>query len=334
MKIIVRAPNWIGDSVLAFPCLESLQHNFPQAEIWMAAKEWVKDVFIGHDLVKGIIQLPEKVDVSTLRMTAKQLQQGSFDIGLLLTNSFSSALLFYLARLPQRWGYQTDGRRFFLTKGVAVQNQNQPFHQVYYYLNLLSGLGLQTLPPKIRLHLLSEEKQRAKDMLSQLNVDFNRPLIIFHPGAAYGSSKMWPAVRYAQLARLFQQRKKAVVLLTGSSSESQVAESICSLLSPRPLNLTGRTNLRLLAGLISQADLFVSNDSGPMHIANALQVPVVAIFGPTIPRQTGPFQPPSVIIKKEASCWPCQYRECPFDHRCLTSVEAEEVYQAGAKFLS
>ncbi len=334
MKIVVRAPNWIGDSVLALPCLESLQHNFAQAEIWIAARKWVKDVFAGHDLVTGIIQLPEKVDINSLISTAKELQQANFDLGLLLTNSFSSALLFYLARIPRRWGYHTDGRRFLLTKGIPAPDKRPPYHQLYYYLNLLDGLGLEILPPKLKFPLSAEEKQRAKELLGQLQIDCHTPLIIIHPGAAYGSAKRWPPTRYAQLTLLFQQRQKASILITGSEADNQVAEAICSLVSPKPLNLSGKTDLRLLAALISQADLFISNDSGPMHIANALQVPVVAIFGPTIPQQTGPFQPPSVIIKKEVPCWPCLYRECPFDHRCLTTVSAEEVYQASLNFLS
>ncbi|MFQ5722791.1 MAG: glycosyltransferase family 9 protein, partial [Candidatus Aminicenantales bacterium] len=182
MKIVIRAPNWIGDSVLAFPCLESLHHNFSQAEIWIAARKWVKDVFTGHNLVSGIIQLPEKVDINSLIAAAKKLQQNRFDFGLLLTNSFSSALLFYLARIPQRWGYYTDGRRFLLTKGIVVQNKPHPYHQVYYYLNLLEGLGLEILPPKLRFYLSAKEKQQAKDLLSQLNIDSHSPLIIFHPG--------------------------------------------------------------------------------------------------------------------------------------------------------
>lgn len=333
MKIVVRAPNWIGDSVLSLPCLESLSKNFPTAQIWISAKEWVKDLFISCDFIEGVIPLPDQNDFIGLRNSAKKIKGFHFDIGLLLPNSFSSALVFYLAKIPQRWGYQSDGRGLLLTKGVALKNQDNFIHQVHYYLDLIKGLGFQTNPPEINLPISEEEKKKAKECLQALNVDFKKPLIVFNPGAAYGPSKRWPAQKYAELALLFQERKEAIVLIIGSSDEVDVAEFISSLLTKKPLNLAGKTNLRLLAGLISYASLYVSNDSGTMHIANALKIPVVALFGPTVPRQTGPFQQPATVIKKEVPCGPCNYRECPFDHRCMTKIYPEEVYEAGQKFL-
>lgn len=333
MKIIVRAPNWIGDSIFALPSLESLSNNFPKAQIWIAAKGGVKDLFASCNFVAGTVPLPKKNGFKNLMNSAKKIKEFHFDTGLLLPNSFSSALLFYLSKIPQRWGYQTDGRGFLLTKAVALKNQGNSLHQVHYYLNLISGLGLQTFLPEIKLPLTEEEKSGANEYLLALNVDFQRPLIILHPGAAYGTSKRWPVQKYAELARLLQEREKATILITGSAGEGEVAESISLLLRKKPINLCGKTNLRLLVGLISQASLFISNDSGPMHIANALKVPVVAIFGPTDPRQTGPFQQPATVIKKEAPCWPCYYRECPFDHNCMMRIEPEEVYKAAQKFL-
>lgn len=319
--------------MLSLPCLESLSKNFPTAQIWILAKEWVKDIFITCDFVDGIIPLPDQNDFKILRNSAKKIKDSHFDVGFLLPNSFSSALLFYLAKIPQRWGYQSDGRGILLTKRVVLKNRENIPHQVHYYLGLIKGLGLQTNPPEIKLPITEEENNRAREFLRDLNVDFKKPLIVFNPGAAYGPSKRWPAQKYAELALLFQERKEATVLIIGSSDEVEVAESISSFLAKKPLNLAGKTNLRLLAGLLSHVSLFVSNDSGALHIANALKIPVVALFGPTAPRQTGPFQQPATIIKKEVPCWPCRYRECPFDHRCMMKIEPEEVYEAGQKFL-
>lgn len=333
MKIIVRAPNWIGDSVLSFPCLESLSKNFPQSQIWVAAKEWVKDLFACCEHIKGIIPLPVQNDLNRLRNTAKKIREHNFDTGLLLPNSFSSALLFYLAKIPQRWGYHREGRGILLTKGVTVMNQEEPLHQIHYYLGLIEGVGLQSYPPQLRLSIPQEDKKRAQDFLHALNVDLKKPIIILNPGAAYGPSKRWPAQSYAQLALFFQERNATSVLIIGSAEEADLAESISSLLRKKPLNLAGKTNLRLLAGLLSHASLFVSNDTGPMHIANALKIPVIALFGPTLPGQTGPFQQPSTIIQKEVPCWPCHYRQCPFDHGCMKKIEPEEVYGESAKYL-
>jgi heptosyltransferase-2 len=333
MKIIVRAPNWIGDSILAMPAAYSLSRNFPQAQIWIAAKEWVKDLFVSHDFIRGIIPLPGEDGLKSLKDSIQKVQRLHFDIGVLLTNSFSSALLFYLGKIPERWGYSTDGRRVLLTRGVVKKKEGNYSHQLNYYLDLISGLGLKTPPPKISLPLTQEEKKKAKEMLLYLNVDLKGPLVILHPGASYGSSKRWHAANYAKLAILLQDRKKAEILITGSEDEAGLVESISSLMTRKPVNLAGKTDLRLLAGLISHADLFIANDSGPMHIANALKVPVIAIFGPTNPSLTGPFQQPAAVIKKDVPCWPCSYRECPFDHRCMISIDPEEVFVACQKFL-
>ena len=333
MKVVIRVPNWIGDSVLAYPFLESLNKNIPNAEMWIAAKPWVKDIFIPSRFIKGIIPLSPQNDIVSLRNSAKEIKSHNFDIGILLPNSFSAAFLFYLAKIPQRWGYQRDGRALLLTKGVLPQSRENAIHHVHYYLELLKGLGVQAYPPELKFPLTPQEKKGAQDFLRSLMADQGKPLIIFHPGASYGPSKRWPAQRYAQLAAFFQERERATILLIGAQDEEQVAESVSSMSNKKPLNLVGKTSLRFLAGIISQSALFVSNDSGPMHMANALRIPVVALFGPTDPRQTGPFHKPASVIQKKVPCWPCSYRECPYDHRCMLKIEAEEVYQISKQFL-
>lgn len=333
MKILVRAPNWIGDSILAIPAAECLSKNFPQAEIWISAKEWVKDLFAAHDFIKGVIPLPDTDDLKNLMNSAQKIKNLGFEIGVLFTNSFASALLFFLARIPQRWGYSKDGRGLLLTKGATPNKQKENLHQLDYYLNLISGLDLKTYPPRLSLPLTSEEKRQTKELLHSLKVDLKRPLIILNPGASYGPAKRWPAIKFAELANLLQERKNAEIIIIGSGNEVSLAESISSSMRRAAFNLSGKTSLRLLAALISHADLFISNDSGPMHMANALKIPVIAIFGPTDPSLTGPFQEPAAVIKKDVPCWPCSYRECPFDHRCMMNIEAEEVYQSCQKFL-
>lgn len=333
VKVVIHSPNWIGDSILAIPSLAALRKNLPYAKIWVATRPWVTELFSPLDFVEGIIPLLPQQDFMSLWNSARAIRAHHFDVGLLLPNSFSSALLFFLAKVPQRWGYQKDGRGLLLTKRVAPINLGRPIHQVHYYLSLLTGLGFEARSPELLLPLPSAAEEEAQAFLRSLNIDRESPLIIFHPGAAYGPSKRWPAQKYAELASLFQERNKASILIVGSKDEEECAETIVSLSRKRPINLVGKTTLGLLAGLIHQASLFVSNDSGPMHIANALRIPVVTIFGPTDPRQTGPFQEPSSVIKKEVPCWPCSYRECPYDHRCMMTIEAEEVYQISQRYL-
>lgn len=332
MKIVVRAPNWIGDSVLALSAIESLSKNFPKAHIWVASEGWVKDLFISHDFIEGIIPLSKTNSFKGLKDRAKKIQAQGFDTGVLLTNSFASALLFYLAKIPERWGYSRDGRGLLLTKRVPPKKLANSYHQADYYTELISRLGFKSYPTKLFLPLTQEEKNKASKLLRSLEVDSKLPIVILHPGASYGPSKRWPAERFAELGNLLRDRNKATVLITGSADEKELAESISSIMKNKTINLSGRTSLRMLAGLISQANLFVTNDSGPMHMANALMTPVIAVFGPTDPSATGPYQEPAAVIKKDVPCWPCSYRNCPFDHRCMMKISVEEVYQTCQKF--
>jgi heptosyltransferase-2 len=332
MKIVVRAPNWVGDSVLALPAMKTIKRNYPESEIWVAARAWIKDLFSMSDIFAGTISLPEPRDMKNLQVSARRLRDSCFDLGILFTNSFASALVFYLARIPQRWGYKKDGRGLLLTKGIPVQSEENPVHQIHYYLDLLTGLGLQEFPEEHSLPIDQREKTLTEEWLESQNIQIQRPLIIINPGAYYGSAKRWPAEKYAELASLLQSKIRAQVLIIGSAEEMPLAEAISSRMSERPHILAGTSLLRLVA-LLSFADLFVTNDSGPMHLANFLKIPLVALFGPTEPDRTGPYQQPAMVIHKEAPCWPCSYRQCPFDHRCMMDISPEEVLEACQKLL-
>lgn len=333
MKFVVRAPNWIGDSILTIPALQSLRTHFPEAEIWIAAREWVADIFSGFEFIQGIIPLQEHSHQKSLRAKAAALKAHQFDAGLLLTNSFASSLMFFLARIPERWGYNQDGRRLFLTKAVARTEAQEPRHQVYDFLHLVSELGINPLLPELTLPLNPDEILGAERFLSSQGFDPQQKTVVLNPGAYYGSAKRWPISHYRNLAELLQKHHSANLIIVGSSQERPLAEQISTPMPKKPLILSGKTTLRQLAAIISRASLFITNDSGPMHMANALKIPTIAIFGPTDPRATGPFQQPSAVFFKQAVCWPCFYRECPFDHRCMTSIGPEEVYAASKGFL-
>lgn len=333
MKIVVRMPNWIGDSILALPAVQSLKKNFPESEIWMASREWAKDLFGTDHLVRGIISLPDIRDLKSLREAGSMLKSRGFDLGFLLTNSFSSALLFSIAGIPERWGYSSDGRRWLLTRSVTPAAIAGTRHQTEYYLQLLSGLGLQVFPQRIALTLSEEEKAEAGRALRAAGRDPAKPLVILNPGAFYGSAKRWPPGRFAEAAALFEARNRAEILIVGSEDEKEIGEAVAAGLEKKPMNFVGKTSLRQLLALLSHGQLFVTNDSGPMHIANALGIPVLALFGPTDPKVTGPLEPPASVLKKDVPCWPCLYRTCPYDHRCMMNIEAAEVFEAGQKYL-
>lgn len=333
MKIVIRAPNWIGDAVLAMPAIRCLKDNFPEAGLWIVAQERSKDLFSALDVVEGLISLPSLNDFKKLRAVASNLKKRSFDIGLLLTNSFASALLFSLSGIPQRWGYSTDGRRFLLTQGVSVKNQDLPLHQAQYYMSLLHGLKLRTRPPKLSLPVSQEARMEAAGLLASSGLIPEKPLVILSPGAFYGPAKRWPAEFFGKLAGLLRKEHEVNIAVIGAADETPLVEALGSGMREKLVDLTGKTSLRQLAGLLSQAALAVTNDSGPMHMANALEIPVVALFGPTDPKITGPLQPPSTVIQKNVACWPCSYQTCPFDHRCMTRITPDEVYAACCKYL-
>jgi heptosyltransferase-2 len=333
MKIVVRAPNWIGDAILSMPALVSLRKNFPDAEIWINASEWTKEIYVPLDWISGTISLSRKNNYKHIRLDAQKLKEYDFDIGVLFTNSFGSAILFFLAKIPQRWGYARDGRHLLLTKRVQTSPLETHRHHIQYYLSLISKLGLETEPAQLDFPLTDEAMSQANALFQSISVDSNKPIIILSPGASYGPAKRWPAFFFSRLATLLQSNNNAEVLIIGSEADKEIARSIAAAMSKKPFDLTGQTTIPQLAGSIGQAALFITNDSGPMHLANALKVPVVAIFGPTDPRITGPFQKPSKVLKGQVPCWPCSYRECPFEHQCMTQISPEMVLEACQDFL-
>ncbi|MHB8095782.1 MAG: lipopolysaccharide heptosyltransferase II [Candidatus Aminicenantales bacterium] len=335
MKIVVRMPNWIGDAVLSLPVFEALKASFPEAEIWAAARPKIKALFSPGHAVKGIIDLPDVRNLKSLRQGSALLKAHRFDAGLLLTNSFASALLFYAAGIRERWGYAGDGRKMLLTRAVSRRNEEgfPSRHQRDYYLDLVSGLGFKPASPVIDLHLSAAEKDAAANMLDDAGWDPAKPLIIFNPGAAFGPAKRWPADRFAALAGMFQERMNAEILVVGSAEDAPAAAVIAAALRTPPISLVGKTSLRELMGLISLGRLFVTNDTGPMHVASALGVPVVAVFGPTDPLVTGPLRKPAAVLRKDVPCRPCLYRSCPYDHRCMTRIDPEDVFAAGRGLL-
>jgi len=334
MKIVVRAPNWIGDAVLALPALTQLRQNAPGAEIWVAAHGWVRDIFETHPLVDGTIALPPRSSRKPFFEAARQLKPLRFDAGLLLTNSFSSALLFAAAGISERWGYSRDGRRLLLTRAPRPGSKDPPNHQVLYYTHLITALGFGSSNPELTLPLLKEDIQAAQDLLDSRGIAKERTRVVINPGAFYGSAKRWPTDRFSELAARLQKGLDAEILIIGSSEEAPLARAISDAMTEKPHVLNGATSLRTLAGVLSLADLVVSNDSGPMHIANALRIPLVAIFGPTDPRVTGPFQSPSRVIQQAVSCQPCSRRKCATDHRCMNRISTEEVSAACHELLA
>ncbi|HDH53340.1 MAG TPA: lipopolysaccharide heptosyltransferase II [Nitrospirae bacterium] len=342
-KILIRGVNWIGDAVLTLPSIRSVRKAFPNARISLLVKPWVSDIFNESPDIDEIILYGDSFHgfAGKLRL-AKTLRKKNFDIAILLQNAFDAALISWLAGIPEIIGYKRDGRGLLLTKSIPVAEDNLKQHQVYYYLNLLKSASIKTAETLPYLYLTDDERGRARDLLSSYFPETGLPLIGINPGAVYGPAKRWLPERFAELISGIINELNGRVVIFGSQSEVEIANEIYrkleiqnSKFKKRLLMMAGKTGLREAAALIAECDAFVTNDSGLMHVASALLVPVVAIFGSTDRTSTGPFGEGHKIINRDLPCAPCMKRECPEGHiRCMTEITAAEVFSAVREILA
>jgi heptosyltransferase-2 len=338
-KIMVRATNWIGDAVLSLPALAALRASFPKAEIVLVAKPWVGELYWYHPAVsRQIVYDPEGQHRGARgfwRMV-QSLRAERFDLAILLQNAFHAAWMAWCARIPVRIGYARDGRSALVSEAIDVPSPAAYGHQAYYYLQLLFRAGLIEKPEavrEIRLHVAESERQWATRKLAALGLGGPRFLVGLNPGASFGPAKCWLPERYAALADRLIGALDADVLIFGSRAERPLAETIARSMKHTPIVVAGETTLRQLMALLVECRLVVTNDSGPMHLAAALGLPLVAIFGSTNERATGPVGSRVRIIKRPAACSPCGLRECPIDFRCMESVSVDDVYRSALELI-
>jgi heptosyltransferase-2 len=333
-RILVRSTNWVGDAVMSVPALEALRTAFPRAEIVLLSKPWVSELYWHHPAVnRQIIYKPGSEHRGPMGFTRliRELRAERFDAALLLPNSFHAAWMAWLARIPLRIGYARDQRGFLLHDPIEPPLPAAYGHQAYYYLQLLFRAGLIDKPQpveEIRLRLTDTEKNWAAKKIDSLGLGGPRFLVGIAPGAAFGPAKRWLPERFGGLADRLIGALHADVIIFGSAAERPLAEEIARSMQHTPVIAAGETSLRQLLALMARCRLMVANDSGPMHLAAALDIPLVAIFGSTDERATGPLGRRIRIVKQEVECSPCGRRECPIDFRCMRDLTVEEVFRA------
>jgi heptosyltransferase-2 len=343
-KILIRGVNWIGDAVLTIPAIRSIRKAFPGSHISLLVKPWVSEIFReSNDIAEIILYNNQFKGFSGKLKLAKKLRQNKFNIAILFQNAFDAAFISWLAGIPERIGYKRDWRGFLLTKAVPLKKDILKKHQLYYYLNLLKSSGIETSEIQPYIFISDDERQWARNIIQSSLPEHQLPLIGINPGATYGSAKRWPSERFADLIDKILNELNGRVIIFGSPSEIEIAKEIVEMAraqtaddgrrstfdARRVLIMTGKTSLRGLTALISECDAFITNDSGPMHIASALLMPIVAIFGSTNKATTGPFGQPHKVISKNLSCAPCMKRKCPKKHlKCMTEITADEVFDA------
>ncbi len=339
-KILVRGPNWLGDAVMCEPALRGLRRLFPDAHITLLVKPAVVDLFAGHPALTRVLTYDTKgrhAGLSGKWALAGQLRRQGFDLAVLFQNAFEAAFLTFLAGVPRRYGYATDGRSLLLSDPVAVPDRSMLVHQVRYYWDLLKPLGLTGDPPAPELVVLPEEEQAMAGRFVQSGLTATDVVVGINPGSTYGEAKRWLPERFAdvteRLCRTIRESpgQHVSVVIFGAKGEEPLGEEIAGRLSSRSLVLSGATTIRELMAAVKRCSVLLTNDTGPMHMAAAFQVPVVAIFGPTDWRTTSPFGSAHAIVRQPVDCAPCLLRECPIDHRCMTRVTVDQVYEAATK---
>jgi heptosyltransferase-2 len=308
---------------MALPALAAVRAALPEAHLAIAAIASVAPVFQEETPAAP----DEVVTISDRSREAKTIADGKFDAALLLTNSFRSAWTMRRAGVTDRWGFSTNLRGFLLTRGIPRPRRR--IHQSAYYAALVSGLGFESNESLPRISLRAETNERAGQLLAKAGVSTSSTLVGFAPGAAYGHAKRWPPSRVGEVVTRLSRERGAISILVGAHGDREAGREIESSLPAgvTVVNLIGRTDLRQLAGILARCAAFVSNDSGAMHLAAAVGVPVTAIFGPTNERVTAPLGDHDVILH-EVFCRPCMLRDCPIDHRCMKRITSDEVFNA------
>ncbi len=345
-RIVVLAPNWLGDLVMAMPALAALRLWRPDATLTLAARAGLAPL---GPLVTGIDEtLP--LDgrgglgaLATWRKDAARLAAGRFDAAVLLPNSLHAALLAWHAGIPERWGYRADLRTPLLTRAIARPRPRM--HQAEYYRALTAALGAPVTPLRAALAIDEPLRVRAREVLTSSGWQ-GGPLLGLAPGAAFGPAKRWSPERMGRVAAGAARTHGAAPVIVGARHDARTARQVVRAYgemtgrggATAPIDLTGRTDLPLLAAVLSLCAAVVSNDSGAMHVAAAAGAPVVGLFGPTDERATSPLPHPSsggtTVLSGAAFCRPCGLRACPIDHRCMTSLDADRVTDAVNRHLA
>ena len=338
-KILVRAPNWVGDGVMATPALTTLRSNFKEAEIIVLAKPAVAALLLHHPAIDRILvyEAPGRHTgpVGFLRLVTL-LRRERFDLAILLQNAFEAALLSWLAGIPKRHGYDTDGRAFLLTSALsrkkAPQHQREAFSQVVPCKYQQSAIPTPENTPS--LLLMEEEVKTVSVKLASLGIAKNDFLVGISPGTATGSAKRWLPERFAELADRLVEKYQAKILLLGGPNDRAVSEEVQSTMKREAILLAGDSPLREMMAVLSLCRLSISNDSGPMHIASALGIPYIALFGATIPAAAFPGGLTGRGIYHAVNCSPCKFSVCPVNHHCMTAISVEEVFTVAQELIA
>ncbi len=317
---------------MSLPAVRAVRAHFPDSEIAVLARPWVADLYARETAINRVIPYeaaPGFRDFRSKWKIAGLLRVERFDMAVLLQNAFEAAAIARLARIPRVIGYDRDTRRWLLTQPISVPKSGEiPRHQRFYYLELLRRAGwLEKLPEGDSIRLEGAAGAAAAGARQFSLRGINGAVVGVSPGAAYGNAKRWLPERFAEAAERVARAQHATVALFGSRSERDLCDGVAKLIAIPVHNFAGETTLRQFIDMTAACRIFLTNDSGGMHIASALGVLTVAIFGATDDIATGPTGSRARVVREPVECSPCLLRECPIDHRCMTRVGVSRVAQ-------
>lgn len=326
----MRGTNWIGDAVMTIPALRQLRQIFPDARLTLHTRSWANGIFQDADFIDEILSIePDE----TVFEQGKKLRNRKFDLAVLLTNSFQTALAAKLGRIKRRFGYANEGRRILLTDSVKVPEWKTKRHESFYYLNLIAEIERkfyrrQTVlesEPLLDLKISEERRAGARRILEENGVDLTRKTIALGVGSTNSRAKRWQTESFAELNDRLQNELNASIVLIGAKDELNISQEVFEKSKIKPKILTGKTSLSEAVAVLSEVDLLVSNDMGLAHVAPAVGTKTLVIFGPTNPNTTQPIGA-EIIRREDVDCSPCMLRDCPIDHRCMTRISADDVF--------
>lgn len=342
MKIAVRGTNWIGDAVMTIPALMRLRKIFPDAHMSLYTHTWANGIFEDASFIDEIVPLEKKSStLKTVRHQVREWRKNNYDLAILFTNSFQTALLSKLGKVQKSFGYRNERRGFLLTNPIDKPKWKGEKHEIYYYLNLVSKVeqhyfdrkaGFDEDQIRIGINVSNERKSKARQILRTWGVDSTKKTIALGVGSTNSRAKRWRTEGYAKLNDKLQEILNANVILLGSEGEQDISQEVVARSTLKPIILTGKTDLSEAISILSEIDLFISNDMGLAHIAPAVGTKTLVIFGPTNPKTTKPWG--SEIIRKSLECSPCMLRDCPIEHPCMTEISADEVFDKAATMLT
>lgn len=330
-RILVKGVNWLGDAVMTLPAIKGLRSLFPAARISVLTKDNLADLYRGVSFVDETIPEGDRGLAGMMRLT-RRIQEGAFDTAVVFPASFRSALLIYLGGVPERIGFAKEGRSPLLTKAMRRDPDLLRRHRVEYFMRLLEPFGAVPRPTAPRVDPTYEDRAWAARTIEE-RLPGKGPLVAIHPGATYGNAKRWYPDRFAAVGARLSKERGARLAVIGGKAEIDVATEVARGIGAAATSFAGETSLLRLAALLERASVLVTNDTGPMHLAAAVGTPTVAVFGPTDPVTTRPYGDRHTVVRHAVECSPCLLRECPIDHRCMTRIPADEVYEATVRWL-